>query len=300
MGMRELEECIVCEGASFEGLHEATFRGTWEQAVPYFLTDRQKAVHGNIVRCRQCGFVFANPQFEGADYARIYGRIPAVVPPGAQGRQRAAVARFRRLRERVLGHRESGRFLDLGCADGGFLKAMTGFDGVGFEVRGGDFGGETRGGDIVTGDFLEYCRDFPDRSDRPFDFVTAWDVFEHLPDLEDYLVAVRSILKDQGFLLCTLPDISSLAARISGRRWNCILLEHLWYFTPETFRRFVGRAGFEVVKVGPFRYAVDLRTLLLRMAQTYGGKPSRLPSFLADVVVELPIGLMFAACRVKV
>lgn len=295
--MRELRKCIVCGGASFDGLYAATFRGTWEEAVPYFLTDRRKAVHGDIVRCGGCGFVFSNPQFDSADYARIYRNIPAAPTAGAKGRKGATTARFKRLRRKVLAHRRSGRFLDLGCADGEFLAVMRDFHGLGFEV--GDEEDQTRAANIVSGDFLDYCRNFPQGGEKPFDFVTAWDVLEHLPDLGEYLDGVGGILVDGGFLFCTLPDISSLAARVSGRRWNCILLEHLWYFTPETFGRFAGRAGFEVVETGASPYPVDLRTLFQRAVQTYGGAALKFPSFLSNVVVDLPIGLMFVACRKK-
>jgi hypothetical protein len=86
-------------------------------------------------------------------------------------------------------------------------------------------------------------------------------------------------------------------ARLSGETWNCILLEHLWYFSPETFRRYLRRFGFETVKIKPFARPVDLGTLALRLSQTYNIPALRLPPGLARMVVSLPIGLMFAIAR---
>jgi 2-polyprenyl-3-methyl-5-hydroxy-6-metoxy-1,4-benzoquinol methylase len=65
-----------------------------------------------------------------------------------------------------------------------------------------------------------------------FDLVTAWDVLEHIPRLDEYVKTVNFILKKDGLFFCTLPNISSFIARISGSKWNSLLLEHLWYFDP--------------------------------------------------------------------
>jgi SAM-dependent methyltransferase len=287
--MTDIEACPVCGATSFRELYKANFSGGWEEAVPFFLTDRTRAVHGRIVRCTGCGFVFATPQFEPEDYARIYERV-AAAPVDAQGRERAGSARFRRLRDRVAAHAASGRFLELGAGDGAFLRAMEGYDGVGFEIRRSEL---RRDGRIVSGDFLAWCA----ANKEPFDFVVAWDVVEHLAPLDAYMKAIGSVLKPGGLFFATLPDISSLVARLSGETWNCILLEHLWYFSPETLRRYLRRFGLDTLKIEPFPRPVDFDTLLLRASQTYGTPSLRLPQALARLVISLPIGLMFAVAR---
>jgi SAM-dependent methyltransferase len=295
LGIHELTRCIVCGGSSFETLHEATFDGSWEEAVPFFLTDRDRAVHGTIIRCRECGFTATSPQFSAEEYSRIYHEIGTVAQDNA--RRTAAAARSRKLANTVQRHRKKGRFLDLGCGDGSFLRAMPGFDGRGFEVRsdsGQNISGDER---IVVGDFLEYCAGSSGEAAESFDFATAWDVFEHFPNLDEYVASIHGILNDRGHLFCTLPNVKSLAARLSGHKWNCFLVEHLWYFTPATFRRYMRRFGFEVLSVEPFFYPVDIQTILFRVMQTYGGRAWRFPPIIADRVVSLPFGLMLAVCR---
>jgi SAM-dependent methyltransferase len=291
VSMKDLTECIVCGASSFDARHGATFRGRWDEAAPYFLTNRVRAVHGGIVRCRECGFVATSPRFSTEEYARIYRQVGTV--EAEEGRRAAAATRYRKLARKARRFRDAGRFLDLGCGDGGFLGAMDGFDGQGFEVRADDGQGRMNGDNIVVGDFLEFAAD----AAASFDFVTAWDVLEHFADLDGYMTSIHRVLKDRGHLFCTLPNIGSLAARFSGQRWNCLLLEHLWYFNPETFGRYALRFGFEVLSVEPFLYPVDIQTLLRRFAQTHGGGEWRLPSLLADRVIGLPIGIMSVVCR---
>ena len=144
-GMIELRACPVCDGTSLVEVYPATFAGDWRDAVPYFLTGRAKAVHGRIVRCADCGFLFTSPQFSAADYARIYAAVHA----GGGGS--SPRARFDALARRVRQNESGGRFLDFGCGGGAFLDAMPGYDGVGFEVAAADL---ARNGRMVTGDIL--------------------------------------------------------------------------------------------------------------------------------------------------
>jgi hypothetical protein len=42
------------------------------------------------------------------------------------------------------------------------------------------------------------------------------------------------VLKTGGHLFVTVPNSESFVARAMGKRWNMLLLEHLWYFSPKT------------------------------------------------------------------
>ena len=292
--MIEITQCLVCGGVEFEERFPAVFEGAWKDAAPFFLTNRIKAVNGRIVSCRQCGFMLTSPQFTPAEYAKIYEHAPSGIEHNNS--QIGAAARNRKRKGKVLHHLKKGKFLDLGSADGGFVFQMDGFDGTGFDVRDIAKAEPDRGQKILVGSFLKYVGERNPGEDN-FDFITAWDVIEHLPELDDYMAAIHKLLKADGLLFCSLPDISSVAARIGGKKWNCLLLEHLWYFTPETFRRYVGKFGFDVMETSSFAYPVELKTLFQRIKQTYGIATFKLPGFLNDLTVSLPMGLMFVVLR---
>ncbi len=290
--MIRLKECIVCGSDGLRNLYPATFEGGWRDAVPLFLTDRRESRHGDIVQCRNCGFAMTNPQFAPKDYARIYTQLKfgTVNVAGKRG----ANVRFRLLRKRVLRQVQAGRFLDLGCGDGGFLSVMKEFEGIGFEAGDGDLHCDNN---VIVGDFLLYSAVQKKNEPNKFDFITAWDVLEHLPDLDRHMAAIHGLIKTGGIFFCTLPNISSMAARISGRKWNAILLEHLWYFSTATFRRYVQKSGFEVIKLEPIPYTTDIRTLMQRFRQIYGWDIFGMPDIIAERVLHLPAGMMYAVCR---
>ncbi|MBI4821096.1 MAG: class I SAM-dependent methyltransferase [Deltaproteobacteria bacterium] len=282
--MREIERCPVCEAEVFVELYPATFEGTWQDALPYFLSRRRKVVRGRTVRCVACGFVATSPQFEPHEYAQIYAGVE-----GGLGSSAPAERRYRELRSRAIRLRSAGRLLDFGCRDDGFLRVMGEFSGMGFDL--GPAAALIWDGRVARGGF-EALLTHVERSGERFDLITAWDVFEHVPELVDTVVGLRGLLARGGRLLCSLPDLSSPAARLGGRSWNCMLLEHLWYFDARTFGQFARKCGFRVLETSPLAFWADLGALGGRLRQSSGFAP-KLPGFLARRTLPFPAGLMF-------
>ena len=289
--MHELARCIVCDNSSFEEVYASTFSGSWEDAVPHFLSNRQAVCHGRIVRCPVCGFTATSPQFSEEEYAQIY---QGVRQAAGASEDRAASIGCKDLRQEVLKYVSAGCFLDLGCGDGSFLREMPDFDGVGFEVSPCPV---RREGNVYFGNFRDFAAETVKRGEIRPSFITAWSVIEHLPRLDDYMSAVRDSLPAGGYLFCLLPNARSAVARLSGEKWNCFLLEHLWYFAPATFRRYADRFGFDAVDISPRRYAASLDLIVERARQTYGLPAFPLPRWLGRIVLRLPIGVMFVALR---
>jgi SAM-dependent methyltransferase len=212
----------------------------------------------------------------------------------AHGHTNQPPTRFDMLARRVRCSEGIGRFLDFGCGSGAFLDAMAGFDGIGFEVAADDV---ARSGRIVTGNIMTDQLACVGLDHASFDFIVAWDVLEHLADPFPKMQRLRDLLKPGGTIYLTLPDSSSWVARLTGKKWNMLLLEHLWYFNPVTLRRFLVRCGLSVDTVEPIPYPADVATILLRARQTYGDWIPRPHPGLARYVINLPIGLIFAKGR---
>ncbi|HEY9785982.1 MAG TPA: class I SAM-dependent methyltransferase [Candidatus Obscuribacterales bacterium] len=290
--MRNLAKCLVCLAEGFDTVYESTFSGGAEEAPRFFLNQRTEVAHGRIVRCRSCGFVFTNPQFKAEEYSRIYAQV-ASEGQGNDVLAPAEALRFARL-ARLIESRlhKPQRLLDFGCADGGFLARVKAVERIGYEV-GDPSTKQVDGYRIITGDFIHDAGHEP-LSQGSFDAVTAWDVFEHLPDLDEHVSAISKIIAPQGLLFVTVPNIDSIIAKISGGRWNMFLLEHLWYFSPSTLERFLSRHGFASVEQGNLPFEVTLAHFANRFRQTYGVDFSPLIKPAKNLVIPLPIGLMYA------
>lgn len=130
-----------------------------------------------------------------------------------------------------------------------------------------------------------------------FDFVTAFDVLEHLPRLREDVALIRKVLKPGGLFFASVPNIESTVARAMGRRWNMILLEHLWYFSPPTYRRMMSELGFEALHIQGVPFDAPIAHLATRLAQTFGMKGAQRAGLLSALIVPVPAGLMLGVFR---
>jgi SAM-dependent methyltransferase len=291
----EPDPCLVCDEVAHRAVYPPTYAGTLDQASAFFLERRTATAHGPIVGCSSCGFVFTSPRFSPADYDAIYGGIPpSAATDGAF--EVAKLARFRRLASIVRRFQpEGGTFLDFGCGDGGFLRAYGDRAGRGFEV--GSPGRRMAGPyPVITGDWGEVAGSAATPLGS-LDFIVAFDVLEHLPRLERDVRLVKTVLKPGGLFFASVPNIESLVARLMGKRWNMLLLEHLWYFSPATFERFMQRLGFELVHLRPVPFDASVGHIATRLAQTFG-KTGRVElGLLSRLVLPTPAGIMLGVFR---
>ena len=79
------------------------------------------------------------------------------------------------------------------------------------------------------------------------DVVMLWDVMEHLKHPVGMLQEIRRVLRDGGVLALVTTDISSIGARLYGRRWHLIAPPyHLCYFDRASMKRMLAKTGFRV------------------------------------------------------
>ncbi len=293
LGASARDPCLVCGSDDPQLLYAPTYNGTVDEAADYFLAHRRATAHGAIQRCRSCGFVFTSPRFSSEEYDRIYSGIGGSEDPAFAVAKRA---RFRRLAGLVRRYAaEGGDFLDFGCGDGTFLTVLNEPRGQGFEV--GAPGQRAAGPSRITlGSWASFAGS-PACPPASLDYLTAIDVLEHLPRLEEDIDLIRTVLKPGGLLFASVPNIESFVARAMGERWNMILLEHLWYFSPATFARLMDRLGFERIAVHGVPFDAPVAHVATRIAQTFGMKGAFEAGPLSRLVVPAPAGLMLGVFR---
>jgi hypothetical protein len=137
-----------------------------------------------------------------------------------------------------------------------------------------------------------------------FEVITLWDVLEHVASPLEALQQVRAWLVPRGGLCLSVPNGESLFARLMGKRWVLLLREHLWYFAPDTMRRLLSEAGFEVLEIRSKSVRFSLGNIARRLAQHSGKAPEiagRFSRCRASRLLSLrfPIGEMDVVARVK-
>ncbi len=197
-----------------------------------------------FVRCFACGLTLINPR---PPFAQIREHYDAAY---SAGYTRKAAAKLVRARKRVarIGH-VGGRWLDVGCSAGFMVKAAAeaGFEawGVDIEAEGITYGRDTLGLTRLACGVLE-DQHYPYQH---FDVISAYDVIEHVPDLNRFVAELARILAPQGVIDIGTPDIGHWRVPRSLSQWNELKpSEHLYYFNRQTLGRLLARHGLRIVR----------------------------------------------------
>jgi len=247
--------------------------GADDTALIYTERDRWLGLPGSfrLVRCRRCGLAYLNPRPAPEDMAFYYPATygPHSTVPEDEASLLSYLNHARKYGKRTAVIRsarpQGGRLLDIGCATGSFLHVM-GQSGS-WEVCGVEpnadaahYARDRFGLDVVEGTLRDARF-----SDARFDVVTMWDVIEHLHDPRSTLLEIHRILKPEGMLVVSTPNLASWDAAFFGRHWTGLdAPRHLYVFSPRTLQQLLRRTGFECQRS---RAVVALHYFVLRSTQ---------------------------------
>lgn len=265
--------CNLCECSE----HRLLFK---VKDLNYRTTDEEF----NLVKCRQCGLIYLNPQPQ--DMARYYPTSYAQYVPAGKGSgfKRDIAAAFKifynvnngktatigkkikylhRLLEILVQDRfflyriqysRDKKILDVGCGNGSYL---IGLKSLGWnaekQLYGIDFKSpvlqelkEQEQINTMEGNFIDI--DLPKNF---FDVVTFRHVLEHFPDPLLALKKAYTILKSGGSILIDVPNFRSIEALLLFKdKWFAIEApRHLYHYSPATLMGLLNKAGFIVEKI---------------------------------------------------
>jgi SAM-dependent methyltransferase len=247
----------------------------------------------DLVRCTSCGLVYvANPPAE-EEIERLYtfaSGYHTAFQSWSTPESRTHVARAAQFLRIVRRHTRPGRILDVGCSVGFFLELARA---EGWTTLGVEMSNDTaqlareRGLDVLTGT-LEQAS-LPPQS---FDVVTMWDLVEHVKDPVATVAIAANLLKEDGLLVLSTPNVGGLFPRLSYRvaRWTGHWPHpeppaHLFQFSKATIKRLLRQNGLLPLEV------LDRR---IPLAYTFGHRSTLLrdPKRLAYTAVFAPLALL--------
>lgn len=162
-------------------------------------------------------------------------------------------------------------YLDIGCGRGGTLQLIKDrVNNEDLELWGVEFvekafneakviGSE---GKVFLGLGEENLKNLPDNY---FDVIMCLDVLEHMPYPDQFVIKLKSKLKEDGILITSLPNVrywTNLFNLIFKKDWKYInagILDytHLRFFTNKSILRMYKDCGYKVIShrgINPFRW----------------------------------------------
>jgi 2-polyprenyl-3-methyl-5-hydroxy-6-metoxy-1,4-benzoquinol methylase len=258
-------------------------------------------------RCAHCGLVYVQnpPEREGlhrlysfqADYHACFRDDDK-----ACAEHTTIAGRHYRL---IAKHKTPGRLLDIGCSAGFFLNVARDhqWETYGLEISPDTAAiAEGRHGQKVTVGTLQEST-FPPNY---FDVVTLWDVLEHVEDPKTILTLINGMLKDDGIVAISTPNIDGLFPKLSYKIAKLINYwphpeppHHLFQFSKKTLGRLLSRTGFTLLAVHheriPMSYTFGTLKELLRSPMRLAYSLIFVPTVVAGPMLRAGDGLIVLA-----
>ena len=210
-----------------------------------------------LMRCKRCRLVWANDvpalglHEQAADESEFYTTAQLAKRPFLRRRAHELLEAIERIQGRP------GRLLDVGCGIGTELEVARdrGWQAKGIEQSATLHKVARASGLDVTAVPLADAG-FPAAL---FDCVTVNHALEHVPRVRPLLATVRRVLRPDGLLFVSVPNLDAWPHRVGAHRLGLAFdHDHHLFFTPSTLDRLLRTTGFSIMGLTTPRW-VDFR-----------------------------------------
>jgi 2-polyprenyl-3-methyl-5-hydroxy-6-metoxy-1,4-benzoquinol methylase/ribosomal protein S27E len=240
--------CNLCGQDEWDVRFRSTLNSdTWLAVDAVRCTYTGYGHHAQIVQCRSCGHVYANPRWSAQEIIAAYQNVEDPVYAHERAGRELTFRKHLDALENRLGQANNRSVLDVGAYIGVFVEVAlaSGWDARGLEPsEWAVTAARERGLPVQAGTLADMA------SEQQFDVVTMWDVIEHMYAPSEELGKAFDVLKPGGTIVVHTMDIDSLTARLMGKRWPWLMDMHVQYFSQKTLARMLENNGFEVVWSG--------------------------------------------------
>ena len=173
---------------------------------------------------------------------------------------------------------EEKNLLDIGCGTGDFLLTCknNGWNVVGVEPN--SKAKNLADSKLNFNENTSVYSDLEKLANHKFDVITLWHVLEHVPNLEDYILKLKSLLKPKGILVVAVPNYKSYDAIYYKQFWAAFdVPRHLWHFSKKSIQLLFSDVKMNVVKIKPMLFDSFYVSLLSETYKT--GKSNFIKAF---------------------
>ncbi|MET2986445.1 class I SAM-dependent methyltransferase [Aureibaculum conchae] len=172
---------------------------------------------------------------------------------------------------------EEKTILDIGAGTGDFLAACAT---NGWKITGIEPNENARAlaNSKILNSKFQIHNDLEELNSETFDIITMWHVLEHVPDLNDYVKKLKSLLKPNGTLIVAVPNFKSYDANYYQEFWAAYdVPRHLWHFSRKSISELFAQENMKVEKILPMKFDAYYVSLLSEKYKT--GKSNMLKAF---------------------
>jgi SAM-dependent methyltransferase len=235
--------------------------GSYDSTILLSIGDQRYHTSAEIFdlsQCTNCGLIYINPRPKEDELGKYY---PINYYCNLSKFAKIYLELLNMLKIRKIKKFETdGKILDIGCGDGTFLTSMKK---ARWETYGIDISEDAtklsigKLGENIFNCSLHHCQFAP----RFFDVITLNNVLEHLANPNEELAEIHRILKDDGILMISVPNIDSMQYTYCREHWiHLDIPRHLFHYSPNTICQMLRKNNFVSVEITYplFEYPLDI------------------------------------------
>lgn len=229
--------CQLCNGTEFDLIEKETLY--------------------ELLRCKRCGLISGRTYSIQSNYNAEYAENGAFqykfeeARAAKQGKKVHLHYGSRIFFSKVMACKYTKKLLDVGCGSGTFLlqAKQRGFDVHGIEVseNAGSFISAELGLNLTIGSINNILKEKPEFLGL-FDYVTSFEVLEHVNNFMEFLLSIKQVLKVGGMLFLSTPNWKSKYYQES-RGWMNRPPIHTTFWDPSTLNKVLSKVGFSDIEV---------------------------------------------------
>ncbi|HWY37493.1 MAG TPA: class I SAM-dependent methyltransferase, partial [Bacteroidia bacterium] len=248
--MKEINTCLIC-GSS--------------QSKPFLVckdyTVSQKEF--TIRQCGSCGFKFTSPRPYDQDLGGYYKAESYIshsdTKKGLVNTLYHWVRSYTLIKKlQLVMHYtglKQGKILDYGAGTGAFLEICKKNKWETYGIEPDETARHVMEKKFSISSYDSIHEITNDSSFKEFNVVTAWHVFEHVPDLKETIEILKGIMKERSVLIVAVPNPTSHDAAYYKEHWAAYdVPRHLWHFAPADMIRLMKDQGFKHIKTLPMAF----------------------------------------------
>ncbi len=278
--MKEYQECPICQSKDFDNYLECKD-----------FTVSQKPF--NLVSCSDCSFVFTNPipleseigsYYESEEYISHSNTSKGLINLLYQNIRNHTLKKKVQLLESLS---KSKNLLDIGCGTGEFLNTCqkNGFKVEGIEpsVPAAEQARKNFSLNVNDESHLENLED------ESFDFISMWHVLEHVYHLNNRVLQLKRLVKNNGFIIIAVPNRTSYDAQHYKEHWAAYdVPRHLYHFSPKNIEQLFSNHGLQLFKTLPMKFDSFYVSMLSEKYKT--SKSNLIKAFITGLKSNLNAG----------
>ncbi len=247
--MLERESLSTCKICGSDALRQYT------ESKDFMVSSEKFA----ISICEGCGFCFTSPrptEKEALHYYEASKYLSHRTKKDSALARIYAFAKFFTLRWKLRVIKKNHKnvsalnILDVGCGTGDFIEfcAARGARVAGIEPS------ESARNSLYNTRIPVFENLNELSNDASYDVITFWHVLEHIYSIDETLLKVKQILKNDGLVFVALPNRKSYDALYYDNFWAALdVPRHLWHFSKSNFQHLTEKHGMQVKKIIPMK-----------------------------------------------